>query len=63
MVSSYLAGVLITLLGFQSGGPVYALTFWGAWTLVGGILALAITLPVITALEKANVRRIKGDTD
>jgi hypothetical protein len=62
MVSSYLAGVLIILF-FQGGGPVYALTFWGTWTLVGGVLALAITLPVITALEKANVRRIKGDAD
>jgi hypothetical protein len=42
---------------------VYALTFWGAWTLIGGILALAITLPIIIALEKASVRKIKGDTD
>jgi hypothetical protein len=60
MVSSYLAGVLITLF-FGGEGLQYALTFWGAGTLAGGILALAITLPVIIALEKANVRKIKGD--
>jgi hypothetical protein len=62
MVSSYLAGVFIILF-FMGGGLQYALTFWGVWTLAGGIMALAITLPVIMALEKANVRKIKGDRD
>jgi hypothetical protein len=62
MLSSYLAGILIIMF-FQGGGLLYALTFWGAWTLIGGLLALAITLPIIIALEKANVRKIKGDTD
>jgi hypothetical protein len=63
MASSYLAGVLIVLFGFVGGGLQYGLTFWGAWTLAGGILALAVTLPVIIALEKAHVRKIKGDRD
>jgi len=62
MLSAYLAGVLIIMF-FQGGGLQYALTFWGVWTLFGGILALAITLPIIIALEKANVRKIKGDRD
>ncbi|HVP16932.1 MAG TPA: hypothetical protein VMT42_06170 [candidate division Zixibacteria bacterium] len=62
MLSAYLAGILIIMF-FQGGGLQYALTFWGVWTLVGGILALAITLPIIIALEKANVRKIKGDRD
>jgi hypothetical protein len=62
MLSAYLAGVLIIMF-FVGGGLQYALTFWGIWTLVGGILALAITLPIIIALEKANVRKIKGDKD
>jgi hypothetical protein len=39
----------------------WALTFWGGWHLVGGILTLAITLPIILTLEKANVRKIRGD--
>jgi len=62
MLSAYLAGILIIMF-FQGGGLQYALTFWGVWTLAGGILALAITLPIIIALEKANVRKIKGDRD
>jgi hypothetical protein len=28
---------------------------------IGGIVAIAITFPVILSLEKANVRKIKGD--
>jgi hypothetical protein len=62
MLSAYLAGVLIIMF-FMGGGLQYALAFWGVWTLVGGILALAVTLPIIIALEKANVRKIKGDID
>jgi TRAP-type C4-dicarboxylate transport system permease small subunit len=61
IVSSHLADVFI--LYFMGGGLQYALTFWGAWTLVVGIIAFAIALPVIVALEKANVRKIKGDKD
>jgi hypothetical protein len=63
MASSYLAGVLIVLFGFVGGGLQYGVTFWGAWTLAGGVLALAVTLPIIIALEKAHVRKIKGDRD
>jgi hypothetical protein len=62
MLSAYLAGILIILF-FQGGGLQYALTFWGAWTLAGGIMALVIALPIIISLEKANVRKIKGDKD
>jgi hypothetical protein len=62
IASSYLAGLLITIF-FMGGSLLYALTFWGVWTLTGGILALAVTLPMIITLEKANVRKIKGDTD
>ena len=62
MLSAYLAGVLIIMF-FMGGGLQYALTFWGIWTLAGGVLALAIALPIIVALEKAKVRKIKGDRD
>ena len=64
MVSAYLAGVLIIMFFPSPGqGLVYALTFWGVWTLIGGIVALVITLPIIMALEKADVRKIIGDRD
>jgi hypothetical protein len=55
--AAYVAGVLIGVL-FMSNGVQWALTFWGGWHAVGGILAIAITLPIITVLEKANVRRL-----
>ena len=57
MISAYVAGVLIGAL-FMSNGVQWALTIWGGWHLVGGIVATAVTLPIIAALEKANVRRL-----
>ncbi|MEM3576937.1 MAG: hypothetical protein QXX51_00580 [Candidatus Bathyarchaeia archaeon] len=62
IISAYFAGVVIGI--FFSNKTLewttmeWALTFWGILHLLGGILSLAITLPVIGALEKANVRRI-----
>ncbi|MEM3627887.1 MAG: hypothetical protein QXJ11_06345 [Candidatus Bathyarchaeia archaeon] len=62
IISAYFAGAIIGI--FFSNKTLewatieWALTFWGALHLLGGILSLAITLPVIGALEKANIRRI-----
>jgi MFS family permease len=53
----YVAGVIIGVL-FMSNGVQWALTVWGGWHVVGGILTIAITLPIIAGLEKANVRRL-----
>jgi hypothetical protein len=62
ILSAYLAGVVI---GVFFTVPVqtlqWALTFWGGWHVIGGIVAIVITFPVILLLEKANVRKIKGD--
>ena len=57
LVSAYVAGVLIGVL-FMSNGVQWALTIWGGWHLVGGVVAVAITLPIIAGLERANVRRL-----
>jgi hypothetical protein len=60
VVSAYFAGVLIGVF-FSPGQTVqWALTFWGGWHIIGGTVALLITLPIIGSLEKANVRRILG---
>ncbi len=56
-VSAYVAGVIIGVL-FMSNGIQWAITIWGGWHLVGGVLTIAITLPIIAALEKANLRRL-----
>jgi len=59
LASAYIAGVMIGVL-FTPGQTLrWALTFWGGWHIVGGILSLAITLPIIASLEKANVKRMK----
>lgn len=60
VVSAYFAGVIIGLL-FMGNGIQWALTVWGGWHLIGGILAVAITLPIIVLLEKANVRKLAGE--
>jgi hypothetical protein len=64
MISAYFAGVIIGI--FFSNKSLttetlqWALTFWGGWHLVGGIISVVITLPIIGVLEKANVRKIKS---
>jgi hypothetical protein len=63
ILSAYVAGVLIGVLITPNSGLQWALTFWGGWHVVGGIFTLAVTLPIIVTLEKANVRKIKGDRD
>jgi len=55
--AAYVAGVVIGVL-FMSNGVQWALTIWGGWHIIGGILTIAITLPIIAGLEKANVRRL-----
>lgn len=64
MLCAYFAGVIIGI--FFTNKPLnwttleWALTFWGGWHLIGGIISIAITLPIIGVLEKANVRKIKN---
>jgi len=57
VVSAYFAGVIIGLV-FMAKPLGWALTFWGGWHAVGGLLAVIITLPVIGALERTGVRRL-----
>ena len=61
IVSAYFAGVLIGMLFTSNQTLQWALTFWGGWHLVGGVMTVAITLPIILSLEKTNVRKLKGD--
>lgn len=56
-VSAYVAGAVIGLV-FMGGALQWALTYWAGLHAVGGLLSGFITLPVIGALEKANVRRL-----
>jgi hypothetical protein len=63
IISAYFAGLIIGV--FFMYKPLdwttveWALTFWGIWHMIGGIIGTVITLPIIGVLEKANVRKIK----
>ncbi len=57
--AAYFAGAITGVL-FMNNSLEWALTFWGGWHLIGGIMTAAITLPIIGVLEKANVRKIKN---
>lgn len=61
LVSAYFAGVLIGVFFTANETVLWALTIWGGWHVAGGVLALVITLPLIAALERANVRKILGE--
>ncbi|MEM0006894.1 MAG: hypothetical protein QW595_03525 [Candidatus Bathyarchaeia archaeon] len=56
MVSAYFAGVVIGTV-FMARSLEWALTFWGVWHLIGGIIGLIIALPVIGTLERAKVKK------
>lgn len=60
IVSSYFAGVLNGIF-ILNQAPLFAATFWAGWTIVGGVIGLAIALPIIAALEKADVKKVKTD--
>jgi hypothetical protein len=59
IVSAYFAGVLIGTV-FMGRSIDWALTFWGVWSLIGGIIGIIVAFPIIGILEKANVRKIKS---
>ena len=56
IVSAYIAGALIGILFTPGSTLQWALTFWAGWHMVGGIMSIIITFPIIAYLEKANVR-------
>ena len=60
MASGYFAGATIGVF-FMGNGVQWALTIWGGWHMVGGILATAITLPIIAALERSGARKLKTE--
>lgn len=59
-ICGYFAGLLngFLILNYQAS---FVLTFWGPWTVAGGIIGFAIAYPIVSALEKANVKQIKAE--
>jgi hypothetical protein len=59
IASGYFAGLINGI--FILNQPLqFAATIWATWTLIGAVIGTAITLPVIAALEKANVKKIQN---
>jgi hypothetical protein len=67
IVSAYFAGVLIGIFLMSKQLDLatlyFAATIWGGWHMAGGVVSVAITLPIIGILEKANVGKIRGDKE
>jgi hypothetical protein len=62
VLCSFLAGVINGV--FVLGLPqpfLFVVAIWGGWNIVGGIIGLAVALPVIAGLERANVKKVKID--
>lgn len=60
LIAAYFAGAIIGVFFTPNKTLEWALTVWGGWHLAGGIISLAVTLPIIGILEKANVRKLKS---
>jgi hypothetical protein len=58
IICSCVAGIVNGIF-ILNQAPVFALTVWGSWTVVGGVIGIITTLPVIGVLEKAQVRKIR----
>jgi len=58
MLSAYVAGILIGIFFTPNQTLQWAMTFWGGWHLVGGIITLVITIPVIFALDNSGVKKV-----
>ena len=64
VVSAYFAGVVIGI--FFTNRPLdlatlnWSLTFWGGWHLVGGLITVAIAMPIIGVLERTKIRKSKN---
>jgi hypothetical protein len=56
---AYFAGVINGIF-ILNQAPAFAVTVWGSWTIVGGIIGFAMALPIIGALERAHVKKVKG---
>jgi hypothetical protein len=59
-VCAYIAAVVNGIL-ILSLALTFVLTIWAGWNLLGGIIAVVITLPIIGILEKAQVKKVQTD--
>ena len=60
LVCAYVAAIVngVIILNLQL---MFTLTFWAGWNILGAIIGFAIAFPIIVALEKAEVRKVKAE--
>jgi hypothetical protein len=58
IICAYVAAVVngLIILNLQL---IFTLTIWAGWNILGAIIGFAIALPIIAALEKADVKKVK----
>ncbi len=39
----------------------FVFTIWGGWTILGGIIGVILTLPIIGALERSQVKKVQAE--
>jgi hypothetical protein len=59
LVCAYVAAIVNGLLILHLE-PVFTFTFWAGWNILGAAIGFAIALPIIAALEKADVKKVKA---
>ena len=59
IICAYFAGTINGIFFIPNQPIQYTATIWGIWNIFGGIIGLAITLPIIGALERAHVKKVK----
>jgi hypothetical protein len=60
IVSSYV-GAVVNGLFILSFAPAFTFTVWGGLVVIGGIIGVAVALPIIGTLERAQVKRVKTE--
>lgn len=60
IVCSYVAAAVngFVILNFAW---MFTLTVWAGWNILGALIGVVITLPIIGALERAQVKRVKAE--
>jgi hypothetical protein len=60
LVCAYVAAIVngVIILNLQL---MFTLTVWAGWNILGAIIGFAIAFPIIVALEKAEVRKVKAE--
>jgi hypothetical protein len=60
IVCGYVAAVVngLFILNFA---PMFTFTFWAAFVVAGAVIAVALSLPIVAVLERAQVKRVKAE--